>query len=228
MLIWVLIATISLWSTLLSPANHLLTDHLLMESPTQVLINYRDFLLSINDIGKHNVSKDVFDTICSLGISQYKPTRRGKKGGRKHRLKLSNAPTSATPSSRNAGTDVSLFSLNCQGAKEKSKTGFITDLIVEHQIQIFCLTETWFAGNQSDDFCLRSMTPPGYDIVNVPRGGGDPHGGIAVLYQKGFKIVSKTDNTDRIFKSFECCSIVFTSGSKCFTVVKIYALSHPS
>ena len=28
------------------------------------------------------------------------------------------------------------------------------------------------------------MTPPGYDVVNVPCGGGDPHGRIAVLYQK--------------------------------------------
>ena len=34
-------------------------DQLLMESPTQVLINSRSHLLAINDIGKYNVSKDV-------------------------------------------------------------------------------------------------------------------------------------------------------------------------
>ncbi len=118
--------------------------------------------------------------------------------------------------------------MNCQGAKEKAKTGIITDLIVEDQIQIFCLTETWFAGDQYDEFCLRSMTPPGYDIVNVPRGGGDPHGGFAVLYQQGFKIASNSDNTNHHFKSFEYSSMVFTCGSKCFTVVTIYRPYHPS
>ena len=218
--------TILLWSTSSLPADHLLIDQLLMESPTQVLINSRDSLLAINDIGKHNVSKDVFDTISSLGISRHKPTRRGRRGGRKHRLNPSNASSTENILRSRNSTDVSLFSLNCQGAKEKAKTGIITDLIVEHQIQIFCLTETWFAGDQSDDFCLRSMTPSGYDIINVPRGGGDPHGGIAVLYQQGFKIASNSDknsdNTNHHFKSFEYSSVVFTCGSKCFTVVTIY------
>lgn len=209
-------ATIFAWSTLSTPANHPLIDCLLMESPTQVPINSSDFILAINDIGKHIVSKDVFNTICSLGISSCKPTRRGKRGGRKHRRRLAHIP------SRSTGSDVNLFSLNCQSVKAKSTKGIITDLIVEHQIQIFCLTETWLAGNQSDDFYLRSITPPGYDIFNVPRGGRDAHGGVAVLYQKGFKVVSKTDNSDRHIKSFEYCSIVFTCESRCFTVVTIY------
>ena len=63
------------------------------------------------------------------------------------------------------------------------------------------------------------MTPPEYDVANVPVGGRDSHGGIAVLYQQGFNVVSKSDNTDRYFTSFEYCFIVFTCGSKCFTVV---------
>ena len=43
-----------------------------------------------------------------------------------------------------------------------------------------------------------------------------------MLYQQGFNVVSKSDNTDRHFTSFEYCSIVFTCRSKCFTVVIIY------
>ena len=63
------------------------------------------------------------------------------------------------------------------------------------------------------------MTPPEYDVANVPHGGGYSHGGIAVLYQQGFNVVSRSDNTDRHFTSFEYCFIVFSCGSKCFTVV---------
>ena len=88
------------------------------------------------------MSKEIFDTICSLGISRSKPTRRGKKGGRKQSLKQNDNSIGRTPPTGTFDHDVSLFSLNCQVAKQKSKTGIITDLLVEHQIQIFCLTET--------------------------------------------------------------------------------------
>lgn len=109
-----------------------------------------------------------------------------------------------------------VFALNCQSAKSKSTRGIITDLIVEHDIDIFALCETWFIDNKSDDFYVHSLTPPGYDIINVPRGNGDPHGGIAVIYKKNLIIVSTSENRGSNIKSFESCEVVFSTGTKCF------------
>ncbi len=48
---------------------------------------------------------------------------------------------------------------------------------------LLALSETWLTDNESDHIYLKALTPPGYELFNVPRGGGDPHGGIAVLYK---------------------------------------------
>ena len=109
------------------------------------------------------------------------------KGGRKYRQKL----VSSLISNITTTGDFSLkspFSLNCQSVKSKVTRGIITDLIAEHDIDIFALTETWLAGNESDDYILSALTPPGYDIYNVPRGSGDAHGGIIVLFKKASRL----------------------------------------
>jgi exonuclease III len=153
--------------------------------------------------------------LLDLGISRFKHTKRGKKAGRKYRQKMAASTCTIT-------NGISLYSLNCQGVKYKSTRGIITDLFVEHDIEIFALQETWLADDASHDFYVTGITPPGYDIYNIPRGRGDSHGGVAVVFKKGMKIVFKSDNRDGLIKSFEYCDIVFTSGSKCFTLVNIY------
>ena len=212
--IWICTVTI-LARTEILPANHLL----IMDQSSRAPVNSRDFLLSINGSNQHHLlPKEVFHTICSLGISSVKPTRRGKKGGRKYRQKL----VSSSISNVTTTSDFSLFSLNCQSVKSKVTRGIITDLIAEHDIDIFALTETWLAGNESDDYILSALTPPGYDIYNVPRGSGDAHGGIIVLFKKGITVVSKSNNRNCHLKSFESCDIIFTCGSKFFTLVTVY------
>ncbi|XP_072023255.1 uncharacterized protein [Amphiura filiformis] len=190
-----------------------------MDQSPQVQTYSRETLLSLNDGTHHHfLPKEVFHTLCALDISRVKPTRRGKKGGLKHRQKL----TRSTVYKANATNDLSLFSLNCQSVKSKATRGIITDLLVEYDIDIFALTETWLAGNESDDFILSSLTPPGYEIYNIPRGGGDPHGGIAILFKQGITVVSKSCDQNHQYTNFEFCDVVFTCGSKCFTLVTVY------
>ncbi|XP_072051779.1 uncharacterized protein [Amphiura filiformis] len=190
-------------------------DHPTMEL-SQIKYSYsRDCLLKINEEVKQNrnlyyLPNDLFKSICSMGLSQVKPTRRGKKEKK------------FPPCFSQSKTGLSMFVLNCQSAKTKSTKGIITDLIAEHKIDIFALTETWFLDTESDDFYVNSLTPAGYDIFNVPRGDGDPHGGIAIVYNKNLAIVSKSNNRDSNIKSFESCEIVFSLGTKCFTLVVIY------
>ncbi len=65
--------------------------------------------------------------------------------------------------------DLSLFSLNCQSAKSKAIHCFITDLVIEHDIDIFALSETWFTDNESDHIYVKALTPPGIELFNVLR-----------------------------------------------------------
>ena len=120
---------------------------------------------------------------------------------------------------------ISLFSLNCQSAKSKAIHGIITDLVIEHDIEILAISETWLTDNESDHIYLKAPTPPGYELFNVPRGGGDPHSGIAVLYKDSIKVVSKSSKLGgRYIRSFEGCEVIFSTGTKCFTLIVIY---HP-
>ncbi len=216
------VTTIVLLCVLQLSSNHLFMEFL--KQPTQARTYTREALLLINDTVKqqrhrHPLPYDAFQTARSLGLLNVKPTRRGKKAGLKHKQKLQTRANQYC-------NGLSLFSLNCQSVKSKSTHGVISDIVVEHDIDIFALTETWLADDESDEFDIKSLTPEGYDLFNVPRGGGDPHGGIALLYKKGIKVVSTSPNqsspSDRTVKSFEHCKIVFSSGSKCFTLVVIY------
>ncbi len=75
--------------------------------------------------------------------------------------------------------------------------------------------------DESDDFILSTIAVPGYDIYNVPRGGGDAHGGVAVLYKSCLTVTSRSCNCNQ-YTTFEFCDMVFTCGSKCFTLVTVY------
>ena len=92
-------------------------------------------------------------------------------------------------------------------------------------MDVLALQETWISENGSDDFYIKSLNVPGYDLFNVPRSGGDAHGGIAILYRKNMTVVSKTIN--RNISSFESCEIVFSMGPKCLTLFVVYR-PHPS
>ena len=180
------------------------------QSPQGVIKYSRESLLAINDNLSHHhepIPGPVFNTLLDLGISKYKPTKRGKKAGKKHRQKMAS---------------ISLYSLNCQSVGSKSTRGIITDIFAEHDIDIFALQETWLADDPSHNMYVSQITPPGYDIYNVPRGKGDNHGGVAVVFKEHMKVVSKSDNRDRHFKTFEYCELLFTNGSKCFTLADIY------
>ena len=66
----------------------------------------------------------------------------------------------------------------------------MSDLIIEHRMDIFALQETWVSNDGRDDFHINSLsTIPGYDIFNVPRFCSDAHGGIDA--EKNLKVFFK-------------------------------------
>ena len=105
---------------------------------------------------------------------------------------------------------VSLLTLNCQGAKQKSKIGIITDF-----------NTSWTSDTKilprRDLVCWKSIRWVLSTINDTTR-----IWCCFIMLYKVFKVVSNADITDGHSTSFEYCSIVFTCGSKCFTVVTIY------
>ena len=132
--------------------------------PTQAFTYSRETLLQIGECVKQHKSLcqlplDAFHTICSLDLLSVKRTQRGTKAGVKYKQK-------SAKSAKQSSNGLSLFSVNCQSVKTKTTHGIVTDLVVEHDIDIFALTETWINDDESDDFYVDSLNFPGYELFN--------------------------------------------------------------
>ena len=69
----------------------------------------------------------------------------------------------------------------------------MNDLICDHHIDIFCLTETWL--QQEDHVRINESTPSDYLNVHVPRTTGRG-GGVAAIFRSGLLISPRPNNTD--------------------------------
>lgn len=192
--------------------------HLAMHS-TRNTVHSRDTLLAVDKTVKQypelcRLPKCVFCVIRKLNICTVRPTRRGKRGGRKCKKLNDRGRTLKHPN------QLTVCSLNCQSVKGKCISGIISDLVIQYDMDIFAMTETWLTSNETDDIYLKALTLPGYELYSIPRTGPtEGHGGVAVLYRKTLKPLSMET---RIIKSFEYCEVVFASGSLCFTLCAVY------
>ncbi|XP_068750956.1 uncharacterized protein [Montipora capricornis] len=89
----------------------------------------------------------------------------------------------------------------------RKKTLLLRDYIVEHDIDLLAITETWLADDSSDEFYCRDICPEGYKIEQLPRNYADV-GGVALVYRRCFKV--KKD-VQTIHRSFELINIHITS-----------------
>ena len=80
------------------------------------------------------------------------------------------------------------------------------------------LTETWLVANESDDFILSALTPPGYDIYNISRGSGYAHGGMIVLFKEGITVVQNQTTEIATLRAFEYRDIVLPVDQEMFYV----------
>ena len=55
----------------------------------------------------------------------------------------------------------------------RKKTLLLRDYIVEHDIDLLAITETWLTHDFSDEFYCRDMCPKGYKIEQLPRNYAD-------------------------------------------------------
>jgi exonuclease III len=98
----------------------------------------------------------------------------------------------------------------------RHKTVHIIENIVENDVDVFIITETWLAEN--DSVVIGEMLPQGYSCLNFPRK-GDEHGGIGIIYKSNLNIKSTPTGIDT--PSFEhACVVMKKAGIRLIPVYR--------
>ena len=161
-----------------------------------------------------------YSILKELNIFRY----RGKRSGQQ-RKRVENIPavspdrTSSmnlkltTQSSINNNLTFSL--LNARSINNKSL--LIKDYVVERDIDIFAITETWLKDTNSD-YAVRDICPTGYLFCHVPRlnrfGGG-----VGVLYKNSLKM---NRHVTMSYISFEFMELLLHHKSSIYRIVVVY------
>jgi exonuclease III len=124
-----------------------------------------------------------------------------------HRSSLPIAPSVAKP--------VDFTLLNTRSIRNKSH--IIKDYVVDHDIDVLALTETWLC--QDDDFAVRDICPSQYTFHSAPR--SSRGGGVALLHKKMLKFRNQS-HIKRKFKSFEFFDLFMSHSNSSLRVVIVY------
>ena len=94
----------------------------------------------------------------------------------------------------------------------------IYDYIVENDLDILCLTETWLHADQMDGSVISQLCPPTHKILSVPRLGHA--GGVAMIYNSSLAVTPTVK--DYRYLSFELLETKLIHGSKTIHVSTVY------
>ena len=125
------------------------------------------------------------------------------------RLPMPPKPCTAKP--------VTFTLLNTRSVRNESL--IVKDFVVEHNIDILAMTETWLSADGSDELIIRDICPKGFDLLSVPR--GSRGGGVALLYRKLLKFKRQSQIKTK-FKSFEFTDLLMNHSSLSLRVAVIY------
>ena len=109
--------------------------------------------------------------------------------------------------------------LNTRSIRKKAM--FLKDYVVENQIDLLAITETWLdLNNQQTANIINELCPLGFTFMHIPRM-NNCGGGVGLLYNKCYKI-EKQDVTS--FLSFEYMEVLLRTPA---TVLRIGVLYRP-
>jgi len=95
--------------------------------------------------------------------------------------------------------------LNCRSVCNKSL--ILNDYIIENEVELLCITETWLNKNNLNmQLTINEMTPKGYVFHHVPR--NSRGGGVGLLYKKSLDLKKITISK---FKSFEIMGMLLNA-----------------
>ena len=89
-----------------------------------------------------------------------------------------------------------------------NKTTIIKDFVVENNIDLLGLTETWLQSDADNELIIRDLCPSGYSFHHVPRPGSTRGGGVGLLFRSSFNL--KLQPLKK-FLSFEYMDLLLSS-----------------
>ena len=90
--------------------------------------------------------------------------------------------------------------INTQSAR--NKVDRIHDVMIEYDVDILTLTETWHTSAEKDDFFVKSLAVSGYKLYSVTRKGNKGYGGVAILYKSNLKVNARSSVNNNLFYYF--------------------------
>ena len=107
----------------------------------------------------------------------------------------------------------------------RHKLSIITEFLIEHQLELFFVTETWL--HSSETSIVQAALPKNYSFYHVPRSSNPNElgGGVAVIYKtsfSNFKLLSSFHSTD----SFEALAFSLYYDKLKFNIAVIYRPGH--
>ncbi|KAK6165095.1 hypothetical protein SNE40_023654 [Patella caerulea] len=173
------------------------------------------------------IDQNVYRVLRDLRINTVKPTRRGKRGGKRKQKKSDDCSNSLTDYSVSESDTVNnnkelksnfikLGLWNSQSVK--NKTTSVHELILESDVDALFIFETWLR-EDGDQSKIAALLPDGYKIIHIPRI-GKIGGGLGVIYVKD--LVLDQFKVPLHFSSFEVLCCVISCGKKTLRFVCIY------
>jgi exonuclease III len=107
-------------------------------------------------------------------------------------------------------------SLNARSVRNKADE--ISEFIIDQELDILAITETWLSPGNKDNIVLGSLTPSGYQISHNPRKSGRG-GGVAFIYKDTLTFKLQPSST---FASFEHIEALISTGNDSIRLVCIY------
>ena len=107
----------------------------------------------------------------------------------------------------------------------RHKFSIITEILDEHQLDLFFITETWL--HSSETSIVKSALPKNYNLYHIPRSSNPQErgGGVAVIFKtsfSNFKLLPTFHSTE----SFEALAFSICYGKVNFNIAVIYRPGH--
>jgi exonuclease III len=104
-------------------------------------------------------------------------------------------------------------------ASLRSKAPSLSNFLIENNIDIIALNETWLRPTDTESF-LADLTPSTFTLINEPRPNRDG-GGLAFFHRSGIPLTRTNFDVGKP-KSFEALASSLSAGNKCFVFLNIY------
>ena len=97
-----------------------------------------------------------------------------------------------------------------------NKSTIIKDYVIETDVDVMALTETWLKPDSEPDFAIRDVTPTQYAFLHNPRINRSC-GGVGLLYKSSLKV--ERQHQIETLKSFEYLKVILSNVTVAQTII---------